>query len=124
MNENDIVTAFLKAFEKKDYDTALKFVSPNCSYVNPPPLGTVIGAEGIRSVLEPFFAPVLKNDFVIRNQATAGNVTFIERLDRHQLPGKWIELPVTGVFEVNEGLITYWRDYFDLATLMAEWTQP
>ncbi|MCB1647524.1 MAG: hypothetical protein KDI36_18825, partial [Pseudomonadales bacterium] len=26
--------------------------------------------------------------------------------------------------EVNDGLITYWRDYFDLATIMSVWPQP
>ncbi|MEC8827806.1 MAG: limonene-1,2-epoxide hydrolase family protein [Actinomycetota bacterium] len=24
-----------------------------------------------------------------------------------------MELPVMGIFEVNDGLITFWRDYFD-----------
>ena len=28
-----------------------------------------------------------------------------------------------GVFEVTDGKITLWRDYFDLATLMKEWPQ-
>jgi limonene-1,2-epoxide hydrolase len=45
----------------------------------------------------------------------------MERLDRHRLNDKWVELPVTGVFEVKHGLITYWRDYFDAATILAQW---
>jgi limonene-1,2-epoxide hydrolase len=28
---------------------------------------------------------------------------------------KWIEIPLTGVFEVKNGKIALWRDYFDLA---------
>ena len=28
----------------------------------------------------------------------------------------WVELEVAGVFEVTNGEITLWRDYFDLAT--------
>ena len=123
MNEQEIVTAFMKAFEAKEYDSALQYVSQGCQYINPPPLGTVTGPAEIRQLLEPFFAPVLKNDFVIRNAAVAGNIVFLERLDRHQLADKWVELPVTGVFEVNDGLITYWRDYFDLATIMSVWPQ-
>ncbi|MFN7399070.1 MAG: limonene-1,2-epoxide hydrolase family protein [Sandaracinobacter sp.] len=43
------------------------------------------------------------------------------RLDRHRLATGWVELPVTGVYEVHDGRITYWRDYFDLATIMAHW---
>jgi limonene-1,2-epoxide hydrolase len=44
-------------------------------------------------------------------------VVFVERLDRHRSPHGWWELPVTGVFEVRDGLIAVWREYFDLATM-------
>jgi limonene-1,2-epoxide hydrolase len=29
-----------------------------------------------------------------------------------------VDLPVAGVFEVVDGQITLWRDYFDLPTIM------
>jgi limonene-1,2-epoxide hydrolase len=41
---------------------------------------------------------------------------FFERLDRHRLDFGWRELAVNSVFEVHDGKITVWRDYFDLAT--------
>lgn len=119
----EIVTAFLKAMEPLDYDTAVTFVDPRCEYTNPPPIGTVHGPEGIRAVLEPFFAPTLENEFKVLRAATAGPVVILERLDRHRLMDKWVELPVTGVFEVHSGLITYWRDYFDAATILSQWPQ-
>ena len=50
----DVVRAFMSAMEQLDYDTALGHVSDDCEYVNVP-MGTVIGPEGIRGVLEPFF---------------------------------------------------------------------
>ena len=46
-----------------------------------------------------------------------GNLVVLERLDRHRIPQGWFELPVTGVFEVKDGKITYWREYFDVATI-------
>jgi limonene-1,2-epoxide hydrolase len=112
----DVVNAFMAAMEKLDYDTALSFVSDDCEYVNVP-LATVYGPEGIRGILEPFFAPTLKNEWVVKTTAVSGPVVFMERLDRHQLANGWAELPVTGVFEVHDGRITAWRDYFDLATI-------
>ena len=37
--------------------------------------------------------------------------------DRFKIGDGWLEMPVAGFFEVNgDGLITLWRDYFDLAT--------
>jgi len=120
----EIARAFLKAMEPLDYDRATALVAPDCTYTNPPPIGTVRGPQGIRAVLEPFFAPTLENEFRILRSAENGPVVILERLDRHRLADKWVELPVTGVFEVHDGLITYWRDYFDAATILSQWPAP
>lgn len=117
----EIVRRFLKAMEPLDYDTALALVSPTCVYINPPPIGEVSGPEGIRAVLGPFFSPTLENEFKILRESASGGTVFLERLDRHRLKDKWVELPVTGVFEVKDGLIAYWRDYFDAATILTQW---
>jgi limonene-1,2-epoxide hydrolase len=121
MTPIETVKAFMKAMEPLDYDTALQLVSADCEYTNPPPIGTVRGPEGIRAVLGPFFAPTLENEFRILRAACDGPVVILERLDRHRLADTWVELPVTGVYEVHDGRITYWRDYFDLATIMSVW---
>ena len=116
-----IVRQFLQDMERLDYDAALHWIAADCEYVNPPPLGAVHGPAGVRSVLEPFFAPTLENAFTIVSEASDGPVVFLERLDRHRLADKWVELPVTGVFEVRGGRITHWRDYFDASTILAQW---
>ena len=111
----ETVEAFLAAFEAMDFETALAFVADGCEYTNVP-MGTVEGHAGIRSVLEPFFAPIHENEFLILRRAADGPVVFLERLDRHRLDHGWRELPVNSVFEVHDGGITVWRDYFDLLT--------
>lgn len=116
----DIVQQFMKLMEPLNYDDALKLVSDNCEYTNPQPFGTVHGPAGIRSVLEPFFGPTLKNEFQVLRAVAGGPVVVLERLDRHLFGNKWVELPVTGVYEVHGGVITYWRDYFDVATIMSQ----
>lgn len=117
----EITKLFLKALEPLAYDNALALVVEACEYTNPPPIGTVHGPAGIRAVLEPFFAPTLENEIRILREASQGPIVVLERLDRHRLADKWVELPVTGVFEVHGGLITYWRDYFDAATILSQW---
>ena len=116
----DVVKAFNAAMAIKDYDTALKYVSADCEYTNIP-MSSVRGPEGIRSVLEPFFAPTVENELNIIREAAVGPLVFLERLDRHRLATGWVELPVTGVYEVHDGLITVYRDYFDLATIRSKW---
>ncbi len=112
----DVVNAFMHAMEKKDYDTGLQFVADDCVYVNGP-VGTMHGPAGVRAMLEPFFEPILENIFVVRRELVSGATVVLERLDRHRLPGGWVELPVTGVFEVHDGRINVWNEYFDVATL-------
>lgn len=111
-----IVREFMSRMEQLDYDAALELVTDDVEYTNVP-MGTVHGPDGIRSVLEPFFAPTISNEWVIRATAVNGSTVFMERLDRHQLPGGWAELPVVGVFEVRGNKIALWRDYFDMATI-------
>ena len=116
----EIVRQFMTLMEPLNYDEALKLVSANCEYTNPPPIGTVYGPAGVRAVLEPFFGPTKENEFRVLREAAAGPVVILERLDRHLFGDKWVELPVTGVYEVHDGLITYWRDYFDAPTILSQ----
>lgn len=118
----EIVTTFLAAMARKDYDAGLALVADDCEYENLP-MGKVTGPAGVRAVLEPFFAPVLENDLKVLRRAAEGSLVFLERLDRHRLADRWVELPVTGVFEVRDGKIVLWRDYFDLQTLMQRWPE-
>lgn len=118
----DVVQAFLAAMEKMDYDAGLAHVANDVEYINGPNAPRH-GPQGIREELEPFFAPVIENRFIVHRRATAGNVVFIERLDRHRIAQGWFELPVTGVFEVRDGKIAFWREYFNLATVVEGMTQ-
>lgn len=44
-----------------------------------------------------------------------GNVVIAERLDRTVAMGKNVDLPCCGVFEMENGKIKVWRDYFEWA---------
>ena len=116
----ETVRTFMAVVARKDYKSALPLIADTCDYDNGP-LGKVEGPEGVRAVLEPFFAPTIENEFVVRREVTQGNVVVLERLDRHLLETGWVELPVTGVFEVQDGKITSWHDYFDVDTIMSKW---
>ena len=60
-------------------------------------------------------------EFEVLRQTATGNTVMNERVDRfHTGSGRQIELPVMGIFEVNDGLITFWRDYFDQGTFMRQ----
>ncbi len=108
----EIVRAFIAAVERKDLDAAMTLVNDDCEYDNVP-MGKNIGTAAIRAVMERFLGSASEVEWVVHREAAEGSVVFNERNDRFLMSHGWVDLPVTGVWEVREGLITLWRDYFD-----------
>ncbi len=52
--------------------------------------------------------------------AAEGGTVLNERVDVFRLPGQEISLPVMGAFEVVDGKIAAWRDYFDMNQFMSQ----
>jgi limonene-1,2-epoxide hydrolase len=94
-------------------------VAEDCEYDNVP-MAKVFGVEAVKQVLGPFVSGCSEIDWVIVRQSSAGDTTsgvvLNERIDRFKMGERWVELPLAGVFEVKNGKIALWRDYFDLAT--------
>jgi limonene-1,2-epoxide hydrolase len=81
------------------------------------PIQPIKGREAVRAALNGFLGAATGVDWRIDREVVAGNVVINERTDRFEINGGWLELPIAGIFEVNDaGLITLWRDYFDMAT--------
>ena len=52
-----------------------------------------------------------------RNAAAAGDVVLTERIDHIGTGDTRFPVPVMGAFEVRDGKIARWRDYFDTGLL-------
>ena len=117
---SEIVTRFISLLSSKDLDGAAAMVSDDFEYDNVP-VGKAFGADGMRGVLTGFFAACEELDWVIVRQTSSGDSTsgtvLNERDDRLKIHGQWRSLPLAGVFEIRDGKITLWRDYFDRTTL-------
>ncbi len=110
-----VVDLFLERIEACDVTGAVALMAPDCEYDNVP-MGKIIGPEAIAAALRPMLESCSEIDWPVSRQVTDETTVFNERLDRFHLPHGWVEMPVTGVWEVRDGLITLWRDYFDEAT--------
>ena len=112
-NPEEIVNAFISKFVARDLDAAVEHVSDDCYYDNVP-IGDMTGKSDMHQFLSGLLQGEGPVEFEVVRQTCTGNTVMNERLDRfHTASGRAIEIPVMGVFEVNEGLITFWRDYFD-----------
>jgi limonene-1,2-epoxide hydrolase len=115
MTPAEVVTALVAACERRDLDAVCALVTDDIEYDNVP-MRKVHGPEQVRAGLEPFFAMMGGIEWVVHHQVAVGDVVMNERVDRFELAGRWIELPVAGLFVLRDGRIALWRDYFDLAT--------
>ena len=119
----ELVTRFIDAIVANDLDAASSLVSDDIEYDNVP-MGKVNGKEAFRSFLGPFLDSALEIEWIIHHQVASGDlgngVVMNERVDRFKMAGGWMEPPVAGLFVIQDGLITLWRDYFDLATFQTQ----
>lgn len=113
------VEAFVAAINSKDIDSVMEFFAPDAVYHNMP-MAPVSGSAAIRQVIEQFIGPAEEVDWQILTIAESGGSVMAERLDRFTLDGKTVELPCNGVYEMEDGKIKIWRDYFDMATWLRQ----
>lgn len=115
----DIVRRFCAAWADGDLDALMAFFADDAVYHNIP-IAPVEGKDAIRATIAGFTGGVEKIEFRVDNVAGDGNVVLTERVDVFSMPGATIELPVMGTFEIRDGKIAAWRDYFDMNQFMSQ----
>jgi limonene-1,2-epoxide hydrolase len=115
----DVVDAFIAAIERHDIDAAVGLLTDDVVYDNVP-IGPVTGPAAVREALAGPIGRAERVEWVVRHQVAQGQVVMNERVDRFRVDGRWIELPVAGIFELRDGRIAAWRDYFDLASYRSQ----
>lgn len=113
-----VVVEFVDAWNRMDFDAIIGALDERIVYHNVP-LQPLSGIEAVRDYLQRAwrFDAV---DWRVHNIAVDGNVVLTERSDDFVINGQPVSLPVMGTFEVTDGRITAWRDYFDLAGYRAQ----
>lgn len=114
-----VVTQFCAAWGLLDFDAITACLADEIEYHNIP-LQPLNGKEQVERYLRSV-GPFEQCEWEILSIAANGNKILTERVDRFTVQGTQIELPVMGIFEIENGLIRRWRDYFDLASYRAQW---
>lgn len=117
MTPVEVVDAFLKVAAQRDYDAALPMLAEDVEYQNMM-LPAVQGRAAVRETLEGLLALCSGSEWIAHRSLSEGGLVMNERTDRFEMNGVWTDLPVMGCFEVRDGKIALWRDYFDLQTVM------
>lgn len=116
-SNEEIVRAFIETWPRLDVDAVTAYFAEDGIYHNMP-MDPVAGRENVRALIAGFLGGWSKTKWDIRSIAAAGDTVIVERVDHIWAGDKSVDLPCCGVFEMKDGKIKAWRDYFDLGTYM------
>jgi limonene-1,2-epoxide hydrolase len=109
-----VIADFCKTWLKMNIDEMLTYMTDDAVYHNIP-MAPLNGKAAIRKGLEGFAGMLEAIEIKIVNSVSAGNLVMNERIDTMVArDGKKSDIPVVGVFEMRDGKICAWRDYFDM----------
>jgi limonene-1,2-epoxide hydrolase len=122
-SSGDIVREFIDAYVRRDADAALELVTNDFVFEHVPmPESTIVrGKEQLRERIGGAVAEAERVEWEILHQVAGGDVVMNERVDDFYFPeGLYARTHtstrVVGVFELRDGKIAAWRDYYDLKT--------
>jgi limonene-1,2-epoxide hydrolase len=110
---SDVVREFCGAIDNKDLARVESLLDEKVVYHN---IGSepAVGRDAVLAAVKfqfDLFDPI---SFRITNLAENGNTVLTERVDEVTANGIMAPVPVMGTFEVRDGRIVQWRDYFDM----------
>ena len=115
MTAETLVREFCDAWSKKDADLLAAYFTEDGVYHNMP-LAPLNGRDAIREFLAGFLAGVETAEFRMLHLVASDDIVMTERVDVFRMAGREGNFLVCGVFEIRDGKIAAWRDYFDFAT--------
>jgi limonene-1,2-epoxide hydrolase len=117
---HELVTEFCEKWSTPDPEELAGYFTEDAVYHNIP-MDAVHGREAIKQFIAGFVGGLDGIDFQVHRQVSDGDLVMNERTDvMRRKGGEPIPLPVTGVFEIENGQIKAWRDYFDMATITSQ----
>jgi limonene-1,2-epoxide hydrolase len=112
-----VVESFLYALRDKDFDAADEALDDDLVYQNVG-LPTIRGRQRTMTLFRGLSRPNAGFDVKIHRIASEGSAVLTERTDVLILGPFQPHFWVCGVFEVRDGRITLWRDYFDFVDMV------
>ncbi|BBX73013.1 nuclear transport factor 2 family protein [Mycobacterium shinjukuense] len=110
-----LVRDFLGSWQERRLESICSGFADDAVYHNVP-VEPIEGIAAIRAIFQTFLDAFSDAKLEIRTLAAEPGLVLVERVDHFTMnDGRTVALPVTGVFEIKNGKITRFSDYFDLA---------
>lgn len=118
MTNTEVVLAFIDGWNRMDWDAVGDAFAEDVVYHNIP-MDKIEGKAAAMAFITGMQADAV--DWEVLSIAENGDRVLTERVDNFVMTGgKKVSIPVMGTFELTDGKISAWRDYFDLATFTSQ----
>ena len=111
-----IVREFCDAFDGQNAEALRPYFTDDVVYHNIP-LDPAVGIDATITFIENFFGMCESMTIETVHLAVRDNVVLTERIDTFTVGEVVAPLLVMGTFELRDGKICAWRDYFDLGQI-------
>lgn len=111
-----VVRDLCDAFAKHDAQALREFFTDDVVYHNIP-MEPAVGIDATIAFIDGFFGMCESMLIETIHLAVRDNVVLTERVDTFKVGQIVAPLPVMGTFEIRDGKISAWRDYFDMAQI-------
>ena len=113
-----VVEQFLDLLRSKDSDGAVELLAVDVEYANVG-LPTVHGRQSVRKLIRALNRADAGFEVYVHAISADGSSVLTERTDVLKYRGLRVQFWVCGRFDVHDGQIVVWRDYFDHLTVFA-----
>ncbi|MEO9636106.1 MAG: limonene-1,2-epoxide hydrolase family protein [Parasphingorhabdus sp.] len=113
------VLDFIEAWNRMDYDAIYAAMAEDIFYHNIP-MEPCVGLGAVKAFFDGSGMGSEGAEWIVHHIVAEGDTVLTERTDKFKINGQWIAIRVMGTFEMREGKIAKWRDYFDLAEFQSQ----
>lgn len=114
-NNETAIREFIEAWSRLDPDELLNYFVEDGRYCNMS-TSPVTDHKNLRQFIARYIQSWETTDWEILNLPTDVAIVMVERINHTVVAGSPAELPCFGIFEMENGKIKVWRDYFTLPT--------
>ena len=117
-----VIRRFIEVCVRADPEEFAGYFNEDAVWWNAP-WQSIRGPNAIREAMRQGAAQMSALPWEIRHIIADGNLVMTERIDHFLAGEKHITVPCVGVFELRDGRISAWRDYWDLRQFEAQLPQ-
>jgi len=114
-----LIRKFIDACVRADPDEFVRYFAEDATWWNSP-WQLIQGREAIRDTLQRGAQRMKALPWEIRHILADDDVVMTERVDHFMVGNRRVSVPCMGIFELHDGKIAAWRDYWDLKQFEAQ----